>query len=63
MKGEAKLLMLKLTSVFYHLPSVGPKQMITIAHLRDVVPFLESKGLKALFTLNWPEKEGMDSAR
>ena len=55
--------MLKLTSVFYHLPSVGPKQMITIAHLRDVVPFLESEGLKALFTLNWPEKEGMDSAR
>ena len=32
-REEAKLLVLKLASVFYHLPSVGPKQLYAFAHL------------------------------
>ena len=31
--GEAKLLILELTSVFHHLPSVGPKQFCALVHL------------------------------
>ena len=31
--GEAKLCLLELTSVFHHLPSVGPKQLYALAHL------------------------------
>ena len=32
-QGEAKLCILELTLVFYHLPSVGPKQLCALAHL------------------------------
>ena len=32
-QGEAKLRILELTSVFHHLPSVGPKQLCALAHL------------------------------
>ena len=32
-RGEAKLHILKLTSVFHHLPRVGPKQLCDLAHL------------------------------
>ena len=32
-REEAKLLILKLASVFHHLPSVGPKQLCALAHL------------------------------
>ena len=32
-RGKAKLHVLKLTSVFYHPPSVGPKQLCALAHL------------------------------
>ena len=32
-RGQAKLHVLKLTSVFHHLPSVGPEQLCAIAHL------------------------------
>ena len=33
-RGEAKLHILELTSVFHHLPSVGPKKLCALAHLR-----------------------------
>ena len=32
-REEAKLRILKLASVFHHLPSVGPKQLCALAHL------------------------------
>ena len=32
-REEAKLRMIKLTSVFHHLPSFGPKQFCELAHL------------------------------
>ena len=32
-REEAKQRLLKLASVFYHLPSVGPKQLCALAHL------------------------------
>ena len=32
-QGEANLRTLKLTSVFHHLPRVGPKQLCALAHL------------------------------
>ena len=32
-REEAKLLILKLASVFHHLPSFGPKQLCALAHL------------------------------
>ena len=32
-QGEAELRILELTSVFHHLPSVGPKQLRALAHL------------------------------
>ena len=32
-REEAKLCILKITSVFHHLPSVGPKQLCALAHL------------------------------
>ena len=32
-REEAKLRILKLTSVFHHLPSFGPKQLCALAHL------------------------------
>ena len=32
-REEAKQRILKLPSVFYHLPSVGPKQLRVLAHL------------------------------
>ena len=32
-QGEAKLRILELTSVFDHVPSVGPKQLCALAHL------------------------------
>ena len=33
MQGEAELRILELTSVFHHLPNVGPKQLCALAHL------------------------------
>ena len=33
MRGKAELRILKLASVFHHLPSVGPKQLCALAHL------------------------------
>ena len=33
-RGEVELRLLELTSVFHHLPSVGPKQLCALAHLR-----------------------------
>ena len=33
MREEAKQRMLKLASVFHHLPSVGPKQLCALAYL------------------------------
>ena len=41
-QGEAKLHILKLTSLFHHLPRVGPKQLCAWAHLestREAVTF------------------------
>ena len=32
-RGEAELLISKLTSVLHHLPSVGPKQFCALEHL------------------------------
>ena len=32
-QGQAELQILELTSVFHHLPSVGPKQLCALAHL------------------------------
>ena len=32
-QGKAKPQILKLNAVFYHLPSVGPKQLCALAHL------------------------------
>ena len=32
-QGEAELRILEHTSVFHHLPSVGPKQFFALAHL------------------------------
>ena len=32
-QGKAELHILELTSVFHHLPSVGPKQLCALAHL------------------------------
>ena len=32
-QGKAKLHVLKPTSVFHHIPSVGPKQLCVLAHL------------------------------
>ena len=32
-REEAKLCILKLTSVFHHLPSVGPKQLCALEYL------------------------------
>ena len=32
-QNEAKLYILELTSVFHHIPSVGPKQLCGVAHL------------------------------
>ena len=32
-RGEAKLRILELSSVFHHLPSAGPKQLCALAHL------------------------------
>jgi len=32
-RGEAKLRILEFTSVFHHLPSVGPMQLCALAHL------------------------------
>ena len=33
-RGKAKLCILELTAVFHHLPSVGPKQLCALTHLR-----------------------------
>ena len=33
-QGKAELRILELSSVFHHLPSVGPKQLCALAHLR-----------------------------
>ena len=33
--SEANIRMLKLTSVFHHLPRVGPKQLCALAHLKS----------------------------
>ena len=32
-QGKAKLRLPKITSVFHHLPSIGPKQLFVLAHL------------------------------
>ena len=33
-RGKAELRILELTSLFHHLPSVSPKQLCALAHLR-----------------------------
>ena len=32
-RGKGELRILELTSIFHHLPSIGPKQLCALAHL------------------------------
>ena len=46
-RGEAELRILELTSVFHHLPSVGPKQLFVLAHLAPMKRVLPSRLIKS----------------